>query len=80
MFLCRTTVRACPFVSHVVLLDVQQYSRVQQKSLSINDNFEKSSLAEFGCDARSVAGNRGGCCVGGRAVSRDRVAPGSSRC
>ena len=46
-------------------------------------NFEKSSLAEFGCDARSVAGDREGCCVGGtwrgRAVSGDRVAPGGGR-
>ena len=126
----------CPFVSHAVSLDVHQYSRVQQKRLSINNprshhactiivhtavlqqktqrrgdsidalsrmerstadptehvvitcrlresNFEKSSLAEFGCDARSFAGDREGCCVGGtwrgRAVSGDRVAPGSSR-
>ena len=37
VFLCRTTVRTCPFVSHAVSLDVQQYSRVQQKSLSINN-------------------------------------------
>ena len=47
-------------------------------------SFEKSSLAEFGCDALSVAGDREGCCVGGtwrrRAVSVDRVAPWSSRC
>ena len=33
----RTTVRTCPFVSPAVSLDVQQYSRVQQKSLSINN-------------------------------------------
>ena len=47
-------------------------------------NFEKSSLAEFGCDARSFAGDCEGCCVGGiwrgRAVSGDRVAPWDSRC
>ena len=46
-------------------------------------NFEKSSLAEYGCDARSFAGDREGCCVGGtwrdRAVSVDRVAHGSSQ-
>ena len=39
-------------------------------------NSEKSSLAEFGCDARSFAGDREGCSVGGtwrgRAVSGDR--------
>ena len=44
-------------------------------------NFEKSSLAEFGCDARSFAGDREGCCVGsswrGRAVSGDRMALGT---
>ena len=28
-------------------------------------NFEKSSLVEFGCDSRSLAGDREGCCVGG---------------
>ena len=47
-------------------------------------NFEKSSLVEFGCDARSFAGDREGCCVGGtlhgRAISGDRVAPWNSRC
>ena len=47
-------------------------------------NFEKSSLAEFGCDTRCFAGDRKGCCVGGAwrgpAVSGDRVAPGNSRC
>ena len=47
-------------------------------------NFEKSSLAEFGCDARSFAGDREGCCVGetwrGRAVSGNRVALGSRSC
>ena len=47
-------------------------------------NFEQASLAEFGCDARSFAGDREGYCVGGtwcgRAVSVDRVAPESSRC
>ena len=37
VFLCRTTIRTSPFVSHSVSLDVQQYSRVQQKSLSINN-------------------------------------------
>ena len=46
--------------------------------------FEKSTLAEFGCDPRSFAGDREGCCVGGtwrgRAFSGDRVALGSSRC
>ena len=45
-------------------------------------NFEKSLLAEFGCDARFFAGDREGCCVGGtwrgRAVSGDRVAPWNS--
>ena len=30
-----------------------------------DNNSEKSSLAEFGCDARSVAGDREGCCVSG---------------
>ena len=47
-------------------------------------NFGKSSLAEFGCDARSFAGDREGCCVGGtwhgRAVSGDRVALGTRSC
>ena len=47
-------------------------------------NFEKSSLAEFGCDARSFAGDREGCCVGGtwrgRAALGDLVAPWNSRC
>ena len=47
-------------------------------------NFEKSSLAEFGCDARSFAGDHEGCCVGGtwrgRAVLGDRVALGSRSC
>ena len=47
-------------------------------------NFEKSSLAEFGCDARSFDGNREGCCVGGtcsgRAVSGDGVALGTRSC
>ena len=46
-------------------------------------NFEKSSLAEFGCDARYFAGDHEGYGMGGtwrgRAVSADRVAPGSSR-
>ena len=28
-------------------------------------SFEKSSLAEFGCDAHSFARDREGCCVGG---------------
>ena len=37
VFLCRTTVRTCSFVSHAASRDVQQYSRVQQKSLSINN-------------------------------------------
>ena len=40
-------------------------------------NFEKSSLAELGFDARSFAGDCEGCCVGGtwrgRAVSGDGV-------
>ena len=47
-------------------------------------NFEKSSLAEFGCDAHSFAGDREGYCVGGtwrgRAVSGDQVALGSRSC
>ena len=37
VFFCCTTVRTFPFVSRAVSLDVQQYSRVQQKSLSINN-------------------------------------------
>ena len=37
VFLCRTTVRTCPFVSHALSLGVQQYSRVPQKSISINN-------------------------------------------
>ena len=47
-------------------------------------NFEKSSLAEFACDARSFAGDREGCCVGGtwrgHAVSGDRVALRTRSC
>ena len=47
-------------------------------------NFETSSTAEFGCDARSFAGDREGCCMGGNwrgcAVSGDWLAPGNSRC
>ena len=47
-------------------------------------NFANSSLAEFGCDAPSFAGDREGCCVGGtwrgRAVSGDRVALGTRSC
>ena len=50
----------------------------------LEGNFENSPLAEFGCDDRSFAGAREGCCVGGtwrgRGVSGDRVAPRSSRC
>ena len=46
--------------------------------------FEKSSLAGFGCDARSFPGDREDCCVGrtwrGRAVSGDRVALGTRSC
>ena len=37
MFICRKIVRTCPFVSHAVSLGVQQYSRVPQKSISINN-------------------------------------------
>ena len=41
---------------------------------------KKSLLAEFGCDARSFAGDREGCCVGGtwrgRAVSLIGWRPG----
>ena len=44
---------------------------------------KKSSLGEFGCDARSFARDDKGCCVGrtwrGRAVSRDQVVLGT-RC
>ena len=37
------------------------------------DNFKKSSLAEFGRDAHSFAGDREGCCVGGAgAVAQSR--------
>ena len=47
-------------------------------------NFQQSSLAELGDDARSFAGDHEDCCVGGmwhgRAVSGGRVALGSSRC
>ena len=47
-------------------------------------NFEKSSLAESGCDARSFAGDREGYCVGGTwrggAVSGDRVALATRSC
>ena len=47
-------------------------------------NFRKSSLAKFGSDARSVAGDREGSRVDGmwhdRAVPGNRVAPGSRRC
>ena len=47
-------------------------------------NFEKSPLAEFGCDARSFTGDREGCWAGGtrrgRAVSGDRVALGTRSC
>ena len=45
---------------------------------------KKLSLAEFGCNARSFAGDREGCSVGrtwrGRAVSGDRVALGTRSC
>ena len=45
-------------------------------------NVEKSSLAEFGCGARSFAGDRDGCCVGGTWSGRtglgDRVAFGKA--
>ena len=47
--------------------------------MTISD--EKSSFTEFGCDARSFAGDREDCCAGGtwrgRAVSGDRVALGT---
>ena len=47
-------------------------------------NFGNLSLAEFGCDARSLAGYREGYCVGGtwrgHAVSGDWVALGSRSC
>ena len=47
-------------------------------------NFEKSSLPEFGCDARSFSGDHEGCCVGETwrrlAVSGERVALGSRSC
>ena len=47
-------------------------------------NLKKSSLAEFGGDVRSFAGDRDGCCVGGtwhdRVVSGGRLTLGSSRC
>ena len=47
-------------------------------------NSKNSLPTEFGCNARSFAGDREGCCAGetwrGRAVSEDRVALGTRSC
>ena len=70
--------------SRIECSTVEPTKKVVITCLLREGKFEKSTLAEFGCDPRSFAGDREGCCVGGtwrgRAFSGDRVALGSSRC
>ena len=82
--ICVPCCRSLLFVQNRALYRLEPTENVVITCRLRESNFGKSSLAEFGCDARSLAGDREDCCVGGtwrgRAVSGDRVAPGSSRC
>ena len=68
------------FLSRIERSTVEPTQNVANTCRLLEGNSEKSSLAEFGCDVRSFAGDREGCCVGGTwrgpTVSGDRVAPG----